>query len=71
MRSYSCGILLCEVVAAQLPSRNEYPCMLQRVKDEWSAVHGLIVHCTSHDPNDRPIFIEIIDDLNKTSPPHV
>ena len=62
---YSYGVLLCEVIAGELPTTNRYPRMLQTVCDKWNAMHSLIEHCTQHSASNRPTAAEVIDELNR------
>ena len=66
---YSYGILLCEVIAAELPLTGRYWSMLQTVGDKWSAMHDLIVQCTRTSPTARPTVAQVIDELNRIPRP--
>ena len=66
---YSYGRMLCEVIAAELPTNTRYQYMLQVVSDKWEALHGVIEWCTQHCPTARPSTVEIIDELNRIPTP--
>ena len=60
---YSFGVMLCEVVTAQFPDDNEFPTMLQRVRDLWPHIHSLIIACTKKDPGRRPFMADVLTTL--------
>ena len=66
---FSYGILLCEVIAAQLPETKHYQGMLRTVAEQWSIMHTLIEQCTQHSPTARPTATEIIDGLHQIPRP--
>lgn len=66
---YSYGVLLCEVIAAEMPAANRYQSMLQAVGDKWSPIHDLIVRCTQTSPTTRPTTAQVIDELNRLPRP--
>ena len=66
---YSFGILMCEVVTAELPDPDHYLDQLERVRRLFLPLHDLIVRCTDQSPNERPTMAVVIDELNKTSSP--
>ena len=68
---YSYGIVLCEVIARQLPLRNEYLDMLRKVENECSVLHRLILQCTRQSPDARPTMVEVIDCLNRIPTPRM
>ena len=66
---YSYGKMICEVIAAELPTSARYQHMLKMVLDKWDAMHRLIERCTQHCPTARPTTIYIIDELNRIPRP--
>ena len=66
---YSYGVLLCEVIAAEMPARDRYQSMLQMVGDKWNPMHDLIVRCTQTSPTTRPTTAQVIDELNRLPRP--
>ena len=66
---YSYGKMLCEAIAAELPTSCRYQHILQTVSEKWDAIHGLIGWCTKHYPTARPSAVEIIDELNRIPRP--
>ena len=68
---FSYGILLCEVIAGELPTNARYPYMLQSVCDGWKDVHCLIDKCTRHSPDARPTTADVIDELNRIPRPRL
>ena len=44
--AFSYGILLCEVITAQLPDPEHYQQRLEQVRGQSAPLHGLIVSCT-------------------------
>ena len=66
---YSYGVLLCEVIAAELPTTNRYQSMLKVVGEKWIAMRDLIVQCTQTSATARPTAAEIIDELNRIPRP--
>ena len=66
---YSYGRMLCEAIAAELPTSSRYPHMLETVSGKWEALHNLIEWCTEQCPTVRPTAVEIIDELNRIPRP--
>ena len=63
---YSYGIMLCEVVTAQFPDKDEFPSMLQSTRRLWSKIHPLILSCVEHDPDRRPSMADVLSALQST-----
>ena len=66
---YSYGVLLCEVIASQAPKPSHFWSMLQQVRSQWPFMHGIIVSCTNHSPDERPTITEVLDKLNELPRP--
>ena len=66
---FSYGILLCEVITARLPDPAQYFERLEMVRGQSTPLHGLIVSCTKHNPDDRPTIARVIDELHKIPQP--
>ena len=62
---YSYGVLLCEVIASQLPDPASFWSMLQKVHSQWPFMDELIVSCTQRSPDERPTMTEVLDKLNE------
>ena len=61
---FSYGVLLCEVIMSQLPDRDRFWIMLQRVEQQWPLMHRLILSCIKQKAAERPTMAEILDQLN-------
>ena len=66
---FSYGILLCEVITARLPDPAQYFERLEMVRGQSTPLHGLIVSCTKHNPDNRPTIARVIDELHKIPQP--
>ena len=64
MDVYSYGVVVCELIAGEMPVPERYRAMLQQVKGKWPAMHSLIVRCTKRNPLDRPTMADILDELS-------
>ena len=60
---FSYGILLCEVITAQLPDPELYLERLEQVRGQSASLHGLILSCTKPNPDHRPTVAWVIDEL--------
>ena len=66
---YSYGVLLCEVITAELPNPERIRERLEQVRRQSSSLHSLIISCTRRDPERRPAMASVIDNLNKLPGP--
>ena len=66
---FSYGILLCEVITAQLPDPEHYLERLEQVRGQSAPLYGLIVSCTRPNPDHRPTIACVIDELHKIPQP--
>ena len=66
---FSFGIVMCEVITAQMPKPELYRRRLEQVKGHSVPLHSLIVSCTKRNPEDRPTMAYVLDELNKIPQP--
>ena len=66
---FSFGIVMCEVITAQMPKPELYRRRLEQVKGHSVPLHGLIVSCTKRNPEDRLTMAHVLDELNKIPQP--
>lgn len=66
---YSYGIMLCEVATRAFPERDQFPSMLERVRQEWPKLHPLIISCTLHSHEQRPTMAGVLNTLTTIPPP--
>ena len=67
---YSYGVVLCEVITAQYPEKDNFPSMLQRARRLWSRIHPLILSCIEHDPDRRPSMADVLTTLQSIPATH-
>ena len=61
---YSFGILLLEMATCSLPSTTSFEREGQICEVQYPSIKTLVEHCTSHEPQFRPIIGKVLQDIN-------